>query len=91
MYRASLVVFMNSSIYGRVACSIVYIYIFVCVVTAVVVHVPSIISSTHSKNCGRVQVACTFLPSGMMRDGAFLPCDLGLEFYISFREKSINQ
>ena len=25
------------------------------------------------------------------RDDVFLPCDLGLEFYISLRENSINQ
>ena len=47
--------------------------------TAVVVYVPSIISSTHSKIYGRV--AGTFL----------LPCGQGLEFYISLRESSINQ
>ena len=48
-------------------------------------------SSTHSINYGKVQVACTFFPSGMMWDDVFLPCDQGLEFYISLREKSINQ
>ena len=51
-------------------------------------------SSCPSKMYGRVQqVACTFFPSRMMWDDAFLPCDQqGLEFYISLlREKPINQ
>ena len=54
------------SICGRVACTVVlFTYLFVCVVTAVIVYVPSTISSTKSKNCGRV-VARTFFPTGIM-------------------------
>ena len=66
-----------SSIYGRVACSLVCtLYLRV---------VPSISSIVlYSKFYRRVYV----FP---FRDDVFLPCDLGLEFYISLRENSINQ
>ena len=58
----------------------------ICVVTAVV-YVPSIISSTHS--------ILVFKESSFVRfslpDGAFLPCDHGLDFDISLlRENSIS-
>ena len=54
------------SICGRLACTVVlFTHLFVCVVTALVVYVPSTISSTKSINCGRV-VARTFFPTGMM-------------------------
>ena len=55
---------------------VVITHVFVCIVTAVVVvYVPSIISSTHSKVYGRV--ACTFSPSGMM---LFYPVTMGWNF-----------
>ena len=58
----------------------------ICVATAVV-YVPSIISSTHS--------IILFKESSFVRfsfpDGAFLPCDHGLDFDISLlRENSIS-
>ena len=64
-------------------------YICICVLlqqsTSTVVYVPSISSIVlHSKFYRKV---CVFL----FRDDVFLPCDLGLEFYISLRENSINQ
>ena len=66
--------------------------VFMCsVVTAccsrllIVVYVPSISSIIlYSKSYRRVYM----FP---FRDDVFLPCDLGLEFYISLRENSINQ
>ena len=59
--------------------------IFVTAVDYLVVYVPSISSIVlYSKFNGRVYV----FP---FRDNVFLPCDLGLEFYISLRENSINK
>ena len=67
-----------SSIYGRVACSTVCTYVFECCYSSrLVVYVPSISTMVlYSKFYRRVYV----FP---FRDDVFLPCDLGLEFYIS--------
>ena len=62
-----------------------YIVFVCCYSSRLVVYVPSISSIVlYSKFYGRVYV----FP---FRDDVFLPCDLGLEFYISLRENSINQ
>ena len=62
-------------------------YICICVCcygSRLVVHVPSISTIVlYSKNYRRVYV----FP---FREDVFLPRDLGLEFYISLRENSIN-
>ena len=64
-----------SSIYGRVACSVVCTYVFVCCYSSrLVEYVPSISSIVlYRKFYRRVYVF-------LFRDDVFLPCDLGLEF-----------
>ena len=55
-----------------------------CYSSRLVVYVPSISSIVL---IGKIIEECTFSPFGI----CFLPCDPGLEFYISLRENSINQ
>ena len=87
MYRASSVVLIVVFVEEQLVALYVHICICVCCYSSsrLVVYVPSISSIVlYSKMYGRVYV----FP---FRDDVFLPCDQGLEFHISLREKSINQ